>query len=136
MYFYIWKVRHSGEYSHMMIQSRRILSLSKGNPTIVCALPWHRKLDKTKNWGGGNLNPKKIFQNVKKRNLKNTVITCNLIILYVYHLKLEIDSWTTRVHHILTVIKWENRKDNIYYVRNTWFFIKQFDKHWKEVELI
>lgn len=63
--------------------------------------------------------PEKIFQSAKKRNLKNTNITCNLIFLYADHLKLEIDSWTTRLHHILTVKKWENRKDNIYYVRNT-----------------
>lgn len=86
--------------------------------------------------GGKKSKPEKIFQNVKKRNLKNTVITCNLIFLHADYLKWETDSWTTRLHHILTVTKRENRKDNIHYVWNTWFLIKQFDKHLKKVELI
>lgn len=109
--------------------------LSSGNPTIVCALPWHRKYDKRRSWKK-KTKPEKIFQNVKKRNLKNTDITCNLIFLHADYLKWETDSWTTRLHHILTVTKRENRKDNIHYVRNTWFLIKQFDKHFKKVELI
>lgn len=66
--------------------------------------------------GGKKSKPEKIFQNVKKRNLKNTVITCNLIFLHADYLKWETDSWTTRLHHILTVTKRENRKDNIHYV--------------------
>lgn len=66
--------------------------------------------------GGKKSKPEKIFQNVKKRNLKNTVITCNLIFLHADYLKLETGSWTTRLHHILTVTKRENRKDNIHYV--------------------
>lgn len=82
--------------------------------------------------GKKNLNAKKYFKMWRKEIWKNTDITCNLIFLHADYLKWETDSWTTRLHHIFTVTKRENRKDNIHYVWNTWFLIKQFDKHLKK----